>query len=131
MESSGVLALKFVECRLEIPISQRFVRTYMCSFIYTYIHTYIHLYILIIINTYTHTYICSCIHTLIHTYTHTYICSYTQRRVKVLGRDVDLNHLVCIQVNNWLHEDVSFALNKLECQNITAIIDFCLLMKVG
>ncbi len=54
----------------------------------------------------------------------------SQRKVHILGRSVDLNQLVCIQINNWIQEDISYALSKLESQSMVGMIEYCLLINI-
>lgn len=48
----------------------------------------------------------------------------SQRRVQLLGRIVDLNHLISQQVNAKLYKDVEFCLKKFEASELSTIIDY-------
>jgi cytoplasmic FMR1 interacting protein len=45
-----------------------------------------------------------------------------QRHVQLLGRSIDLNHLIAQRMNTYLRQNIDFAINRFEASDLTGII---------
>jgi cytoplasmic FMR1 interacting protein len=46
-----------------------------------------------------------------------------QRHFQLLGRSIDLNHLVAQRINTYLRQNIDYAISRFEAADITAVID--------
>jgi cytoplasmic FMR1 interacting protein len=48
-----------------------------------------------------------------------------QRHFQLLGRSIDLNHLIGQRMNSKLRQNIDFAISRFEASDITTIIEVC------
>jgi cytoplasmic FMR1 interacting protein len=46
-----------------------------------------------------------------------------QRHIRLLGRHIDLNHLISQRMNTYLRQNVDYAISRFEASDITSVME--------